>query len=384
VSKGQYPSQGGYQRGSGRGGRGGASRGGAGAGRSGAQRPWQNRNQNDVTGFVHNLGKKGFREPSIEVRGDWPVIIELSKNQLEKLNSVNPTFISTAAQCGSIHQYNFDLDKSGCHKQLPVTDFQGKVYANVPTLEDPVIRRLAQENKADIFATEIAASAIMTAPKSLYSWDVVIKKHGDKIFIDKRDETNMLDYLTVNETSHENQPVDDEGVNGVRQIMDEAVKVHNNFLYQQYVKTEDKSHSLAEKDPFMADEHEVCVRQGYLYKIWRLDNKRRICIRSTVHSYKSKIQGEKEDDTKLVYQNTYTLLEFENGKANWKGNLDLMMAQCLTKEVQDNSSKVSRWVVQSLLAGVEHIKFAFVSRRNLKDPSKHVILGTYGIDTKSF
>lgn len=44
----------------------------------------------------------------------------------------------------------------------------------------------------------------MTAPKSLYSWDVVIKKYQDKIFIDRRDDPNMLHYLTVNETSHEN------------------------------------------------------------------------------------------------------------------------------------------------------------------------------------
>jgi translation initiation factor 3 subunit D len=71
-------------------------------------------------------------------------------------------------------------------------------------------------------------------------------------------------------------------------------------------------------------------------------------------------------------------------KSAWKANLDLMMAQCLTKEVQDNSCKISRWVVQSLLAGVEQIKFAFVTRRNTKDPSRHVILGTYGIDTRSF
>ena len=150
-----------------------------------------------MTGFVHNLGKKGYRDPSIEVRGDWPVIIELSKNQMEKLNPVTPLGVTVAAQCGTIYPYNHELDKSGTYKQIPVPEFSGKVYANVPTLEDPVIRRLAQENKADIFCTEVAAAAIMTAPKSLYSWDVVIKKHGDKLFIDKRDDTNMLDYLTV-------------------------------------------------------------------------------------------------------------------------------------------------------------------------------------------
>ena len=55
------------------------------------------------------------------------------------------------------------------------------------------MRRLANENKADIFATELAVSAIMTAPKSLYSWDVVIKKYQDKLFIEKRDEENILD-----------------------------------------------------------------------------------------------------------------------------------------------------------------------------------------------
>ncbi len=103
-----------------------------------------------------------------------------------------------------------------------------------------MIRRLAQENKADIFATELAVSAIMTAPKSLYSWDVVIKKHQNKVFIDKRDEANTLDNLTVNETSHENQPVDDDSVNGVRQIMEEASRVQKQFLFQQYVKDGEK------------------------------------------------------------------------------------------------------------------------------------------------
>jgi translation initiation factor 3 subunit D len=36
------------------------------------------------------------------------------------------------------------------------------------------------------------------------------------------------------------------------------------------------------------------------------------------------------------------------------------------------------------MAGASHMKFAFVGRRNPKDNTKHVILGTYGIDTKSF
>lgn len=62
----------------------------------------------------------------------------------------------------------------------------------------------------------------------------------------------------------------------------------------------------------------------------------------------------------------------------------MLTAQMLTRDVQENSNKVTRWVVQSLLAGVEQIKFAFVSRRNGKDNTKHAILGTYGLHTPSF
>lgn len=127
----------------------------------------------------------------------------------------------------------------------------------------------------------------------------------------------------------------------------------------------------------------MAVRQGYLYRIWKLDNKKRICIRSSVHSFKSRTEVE-GGEPKVVYQNVYTMLEYELSKMRWKANLDQQLAQCLTKEVQDNSSKINRWVVQSLLAGVDQIKFAFVARKTPKDPSSHVILGTYGIDTRSF
>jgi hypothetical protein len=41
----------------------------------------------------------------------------------------------------------------------------------------------------------------MTSSKAGYSWDLIIKKWGEIIFIDKRDEENMLDWQTVSETS---------------------------------------------------------------------------------------------------------------------------------------------------------------------------------------
>jgi len=41
----------------------------------------------------------------------------------------------------------------------------------------------------------------MTASKAQYSWDLIIKKFGNMIFIDKREEENILDWETVAETT---------------------------------------------------------------------------------------------------------------------------------------------------------------------------------------
>ena len=51
------------------------------------------------------------------------------------------------------------------------------------------------------------------------------------IFIDKREEENILDWETVAETSaQEMQPLDEDGINGVRQLMKEAARTRNDYI----------------------------------------------------------------------------------------------------------------------------------------------------------
>lgn len=45
---------------------------------------------------------------------------------------------------------------------------------------------LIEEDKADIFTTDVILAALMSSTRSNYSWDIEIKKFGNKIFIDKR------------------------------------------------------------------------------------------------------------------------------------------------------------------------------------------------------
>jgi len=82
-----------------------------------------------VTGHVHQWqGKRGLRDPSIEVKNDWPMISEMSKNHLEKLNPIQPIKPFRAAECGEIHAYNKEMDRARSSRALVLAPFTGTVY----------------------------------------------------------------------------------------------------------------------------------------------------------------------------------------------------------------------------------------------------------------
>ena len=128
---------------------------------------------------------------------------------------------------------------------------------------------------------------------------------------------------------------------------------------------------------------------GYVYKIWRLqeedkENDKRelkICIRCSVHSH---IAGNKNEQGEPAYMNVYSVNEYDNNLTQWRSKLDNSLITCLNKEITNNSFKLTKWLVQSLLADVDIIKFAFVSRKDQSINNKHVVLGTHTVQTKSW
>jgi len=44
--------------------------------------------------------------------------------------------------------------------------------------------------------------------------------------------------------------------------------------------------------------------------------------------------------------------------------------------LKNNACKLAKWTVQAILAGADILKFGYVTRYNVKDSSRHVILGT--------
>lgn len=126
-----------------------------------------------------------LRDNSIDVKPEWNLITELTKQSFDRVPPLEPEFIQTERECGDICLYDNSWDKASARKPKSLKIFEGKTFEE-SLFDDPIMIELIEQDKADIFTTDVIASAIMCATKSNYSWDIEIKKWENKIFIDKR------------------------------------------------------------------------------------------------------------------------------------------------------------------------------------------------------
>jgi hypothetical protein len=76
-------------------------------------------------------------------------------------------------------------DHSTIFPQLRILSFERYLFGcSWPNL----IKMTSQGN---VFATDTILATLMTAPRSLYSWDIVVERFKDKIFLDKREDSEI-------------------------------------------------------------------------------------------------------------------------------------------------------------------------------------------------
>lgn len=124
------------------------------------------------------------------------------------------------------------------------------VYPQLTASEDPVFQSIADTFKLPngkplegdvVFASAQLVAGLMTAPRSMSSWDIVVKKeerqspNGSKhtfIYLDKR-EASCWDEPSVNETSAEpptDHPNDKDNINSLSALSAEAANIQRHFL----------------------------------------------------------------------------------------------------------------------------------------------------------
>ncbi|KAL4952713.1 eukaryotic translation initiation factor 3 subunit D [Aspergillus filifer] len=382
-----------------RGGRAGFQRVGAGRGQGG-DRYYDNRGGRGNRG--RRFGWKDYdkpqrtREPSVNIRPDWAMLEEVDFNRLSKLNLVAPEGEDIDTY-GFLHYYDRSYDKApvkNAERRLQSLD---RAAYNVTTSQDPVIQELADKNEATVFATSDILSMLMCAPRSVYSWDIVIVHQGNKIYFDKR-EGSSLDLVTVNENAAD-APLEvaessgkQESINTPSALAMEATFINHNFALQTVVENNASKVEFNHPNPFYnADEEtEPLASKGYKYRRFDLslegdEEPLNMVVRTEIDALvKNPVSG---DDQQLVVK---ALNEFDSkaqgsgGSLDWRSKLYSQRGAVVATEMKNNSVKLARWTTQAILAKADGMKLGFVSRANPRSAAAHVVLGVAGYKPREF
>lgn len=126
-----------------------------------------------------------MRDNAIDVESSWKLIHEFNRQTFDRIPNFKPVFIGNEKECGEIQAYDNQFDKSNSKKPMSISPFNGSTF-ETSLFDDPIMVKLIEQNKADIFTTDVIAAAIMCGTKSNYSYDIEIQRFENKIFIDKR------------------------------------------------------------------------------------------------------------------------------------------------------------------------------------------------------
>lgn len=220
----------------------------------------------------------------------------------------------------------------------------------------------------------------MCAPRSVYPWDIVIVREGDKLFFDKRD-GGPFDTVTVNEnaadppqdptptnpnnTNEKSTVAETPAINTATSLSLEATYINQNFGFQTVIENPPPPPvDFPKPNPFYGpDETEPLASCGYRYRVFDLgvteDEDVKICVRTEVDAYTAG-QG-----NPLLGQGLVTirsLNEFDSratgagGAPDWRAKLDSQRGAVVATEMKNNSCKLAKWTVQSILAGADLMK----------------------------
>ena len=54
-----------------------------------------------------------------------------------------------------------------------------------------LVHQFAESGVGNVFAVDSVIAMLMTCSRSVYSWDIIITRTGDKLFLDKRDRSTL-------------------------------------------------------------------------------------------------------------------------------------------------------------------------------------------------
>ncbi|KAJ7551005.1 hypothetical protein O6H91_07G129400 [Diphasiastrum complanatum] len=312
---------------------------------------------------------------SVDIQPEWTMLDQIPFTSFSKL-SFTVGEPEDLVMCGGLEYYDKTYDRVTPKSERRLERFKNRNFFKVTTTDDPVIRRLASEDKATVFVTESILSTLMCAPRSVYSWDIVVQRVGNKLFFDKRD-GSQLDLLSVNETAQEPLPEAKEDINSAYSLSVEAAYVNQNFSQQVLLRDGNKI-DFPEPNPFASEGEEV-ASVAYRYRRWKLDDDIFLVCRCEVHSVL-----DAKGQTSFLTLNALNEFDPKLSGVDWRQKLETQRGAVLATELKNNANKLAKWTAQALLSSADVMKLGYVSRVHPRDHFNHVILSVQGYKPKEF
>ncbi|TMS34609.1 hypothetical protein L596_002164 [Steinernema carpocapsae] len=216
------------------------------------------------------------RQASVQVHHEWRLYERMDFTRLVKLSlpNVEGGQDIEGHRYGTLHYYDKNIDRVSVKNPVNLQVCGGS-FCNVTTTDDPVMQKLAQEDAGNVFATDIILATLMSANRSVYSWDIIAHRVGNKLFFDRRDTSgfsNPVDALTVSETSVDPPGFDAAGINNARDLATEALYINQNFRRQVLKRNEDTYKFENESIPFDDEESNADIETAFRYRRFTLGN----------------------------------------------------------------------------------------------------------------
>ncbi|KAG6778756.1 eukaryotic translation initiation factor 3 subunit D-like [Populus alba x Populus x berolinensis] len=312
---------------------------------------------------------------SVEIQPEWNMLDQIPFSTFTKLSFSVPE-PEDLILCGGLEFYDKSFDRITPKAERRLERFKNRNFFKVTTTDDPVIRRLANEDKATVFATDNILATLMCATRSVYSWDIVVQRVGNKLFFDKRD-GSQLDLLSVHETSQEPLPEAKDDINSAYSLSVEAAYINQNFSQQVLFRDGNKV-AFDEPNPF-ANEGEEVASVAYKYRRWKLDDNMHLVARCEVQSV-----VEVNKQRSFLTLNALNEFDPKYSGVDWRQKLETQRGAVLATELKNNANKLAKWTAQALLASADMMKLGYVSRVHPRDHFNHVILAVVGYKPKDF
>lgn len=309
------------------------------------------------------------RDASVNIKPDWALLEEIDFNRLTKLN-LDTDEGEDIDSYGFLYYYDRSFDKPATKSNERKLNVVDRASYNVTTSSDPVIQELAEKEEATIFATDSVLSMLMCAPRSVYPWDIVIVRQGNKVYLDKRDNA-ALDMVTVNENAAD-APMDasegsKDAINQPAALAEEATYINHNFANQTMIENDAQKIDMANENPFYnaAEETDPPASKAYKYRRFDLslndEEPVHLIVRTELDAVqKNAISGEDQYLTVKALNEFDVKAQGSGGALDWRAKLVSARGAVVATEMKNNSCKLARWTVQSIIAKADIMKLGYV------------------------